>query len=138
MRDTARTLGALVVFLLFAVPPFCSAGASAQTSVPPKPGCENAKTQLEMNQCTAAAYQTSDQELNSVYASVKDKLDAALLEKLQIAQRAWIKYRDANCEAESALYDGGSIRPAIYSACMERVTRARIAELHAIYDTGTR
>ena len=133
MSVKRKALGSFtLLFLLIAT------NAFAQTSALPKQACENTKTQAEINQCAAAAYQAADQELNTVYTSVKGKLDADVREKLEIAQRAWIKYRDANCEAESALYDGGSIRPTIHSNCLERATRARIAELHAIYDTGTR
>lgn len=100
--------------------------------------CENAKTQSEMNQCSAAAYRAADKDLNAVYGSLKEKLDPDLFVKLQAAQRAWVAYRDANCEAESALYEGGSIQPMIRSSCLERATRSRIDELHVMYDTGAR
>jgi len=112
--------------------------SSAQTNTPAKPLCQDAKTQLEINECMAAAYKAADAELNSLYSSLQGKPGAPTSEKLRAAQRAWLKYRDANCDAEAELYEGGSIRPAIYSGCLERVTRARIAELHTIYDTGTR
>jgi uncharacterized protein YecT (DUF1311 family) len=85
-----------------------------------------------------SAFRAADTELNAFYASVKKKLEAADLARLETAQRAWIRYLDANCEAETALYAGGSIQPAVHSGCLERTTRARIAELHSVYDTGTR
>lgn len=91
-----------------------------------------------MNECLASANRDADGDLNAFYASVKDRLDLAAIAKLQEAQRAWIKYRDTNCEAEGGLYEGGSIQPAVRSGCLERATRARIAKLHFIYDTGTR
>jgi uncharacterized protein YecT (DUF1311 family) len=129
----SKTVGLFMGILLLMVQ-----YASAQTVAPAKPLCENAKTQLEINECMAAAYKAADAELNSLYVSLQGKPGAVTSEKLRAAQRAWIKYRDANCDAEAELYEGGSIRPAMYSGCLERVTRARIAELHAIYDTGTR
>jgi uncharacterized protein YecT (DUF1311 family) len=111
---------------------------SADTRSSSQPLCPEAKTQLEMNQCLAAAYDDADREMNRFYSEVRKKQDAAALANLQEAQRAWIKYRNANCEAEALLYDGGSIVPAIRSGCLERNTRARIDELHRVYDTGTR
>ena len=115
---------------------FFGQSAFGQASVPD--ACKDAKTQLEMNVCLADAYSNADRDLNAFYAPVKSKLHPAGIAKLQEAQRAWIRYRDLNCEAEAGLYEGGSIQPAVRSGCLERVTRARIAELHTIYDTGNR
>lgn len=91
-----------------------------------------------MNECLPSAYSDAERDLNALYTAVKSKLESGSIEKLQVAQRAWIRYRDSDCEAEAGLYEGGSIQPAVRSGCLERVTRARIAELHVIYDTGTR
>jgi uncharacterized protein YecT (DUF1311 family) len=100
--------------------------------------CGEANTQMEINQCLAAGYQRADKELNELYSNTVDKQDPADRDHLQEAQRAWIKYRDANCEAAAALYQGGSIQPSVRSECLRRNTRARVAELHQIYDTGNR
>ena len=115
---------------------FLGQSAFGQASVPD--ACKDAKTQLEMNVCLAGAYGDADRDLNAFYAAVKSKLHAAAVAKLQEVQRAWIRYRDLNCDAEAGLYKGGSIQPAVRSGCLERVTRERIAELHTIYDTGNR
>lgn len=123
----------VIVGLFFAMP----GRTVGQSSKARSQACENAKTQSEMNQCSADAYRASDKDLNALYASIKQKLDPDLFAKLQTAQRAWVSYRDADCEAESAQYEGGSIQPMIRSGCLERVTRTRIDELHVIYDTGT-
>jgi uncharacterized protein YecT (DUF1311 family) len=116
----------------------CGISTNARTQTPAKELCADAKTQLEINECFGAAYKAADKELNAFYKSLSAKFIDKDLENLKAAQRAWIQYRDANCEAETALYEGGSIQPAIRGACLERVTRARIAELHAVYDTGDR
>jgi uncharacterized protein YecT (DUF1311 family) len=130
MHSKTKILGLLGIFLVLAV-----RHTSAQANASSKPACENAMTQLEINQCMSAAYKAADTELNSLYASLQGKPGDAVSEKLRIAQRAWIKYRDANCEAEAELYAGGSVEPTVRAGCLERVTRARIAELHTIYDT---
>lgn len=132
-----RTLTTIVV-ILGALSFSMTDAAAPQSGKPAQQDCENAKTQAEMNQCSAAAYRAADKDLNALYASLKEKLDPDIFAKLQTAQRTWVNYRDANCEAESALYEGGSIQPTIRSSCLERATRARIEELHTIYDTGTR
>jgi uncharacterized protein YecT (DUF1311 family) len=112
--------------------------ALAGASQTPPPDCQNANTQTEMNQCAAEAFRRADRELNDTYSAIIKKLHAAPLSKLRVAQRAWIQYRDANCDAATALYEGGSIAPMTHSLCLERITKSRTRELHAIYDTGDR
>ena len=114
---------------------FSPGRAVAQSNAAGKTLCQDAKTQLDLNQCFARAWQKADAELNALYQSVKRKLDGPGLANLLEAQRTWIKYRDANCEGAAAQYEGGSIQPMIRSACLERVTRARVVEIHAVYDS---
>jgi uncharacterized protein YecT (DUF1311 family) len=45
--------------------------------------------------------------------------------KFQEAQSLWLKYRDANCDGESSIYEGGTIRPTVYYSCLASVTRER-------------
>jgi uncharacterized protein YecT (DUF1311 family) len=100
--------------------------------------CGEANTQMEINLCLAAAYQTADKELNELYSNIMKKQDPPDRDHLQAAQRAWIKYRDANCEAAAELYQGGSIQPSVRAECLRRNTRARADELRQIYDPGSR
>ncbi len=60
--------------------------------------CPNAQSQLEMNQCAGNAYKAADGELNQVYRKLVAMLDAEDKVQLKVAQTAWLKYRDANCE----------------------------------------
>ena len=50
-------------------------------------------------------------------------------QKLRRAQASWTQYRDATCESEASIYEGGSIRPAVYYSCMASVTRERAQRL---------
>jgi uncharacterized protein YecT (DUF1311 family) len=100
--------------------------------------CKDPTTQAEISQCAIAEYQRADKELNQPYSELKKTQDAAVFAKLQAAQRAWVGYRDANCDAEAALYEGGSIVPTIRADCLESLTRERIKELHRIYETESR
>jgi uncharacterized protein YecT (DUF1311 family) len=105
--------------------------------------CDQPVTQYEMNDCAAVMWQAADGELNASYKAAMSylkTLDADLpqdfrggAKALLAAQRAWIVYRDAACEAESAVHAGGSIRPLIMLTCMERLTRVRDADLRLIW-----
>ena len=100
--------------------------------------CEEAVTQLDLNDCTAEALAVADEELNLAYdaalgaarqydSSPEGQAEATL----RAAQRAWIAYRDAACEAEAALWDGGSAQPMIRSGCLEHLTVLRTEDLWA-------
>lgn len=101
--------------------------------------CANAVTQQDMNFCADQAWRLADQDLNLAYGiarSQMQQIDAALSEgdrgaelSLRTAQRAWITFRDAACDAEGFSSFGGSIRPMIVSLCLERLTRARTDDL---------
>ena len=58
--------------------------------------------------CFASALKKSDSQLNQTYLQVQGVVDGDELVKLEAAQRLWIQFRDANCEAEHELYAGGS------------------------------
>lgn len=86
-------------------------------------------TQFEMNQCAHRQYEAADAELNKAYNQLAGKLEADGKARLKEAELAWIKYRDTNCDYESSLYAGGTMRPMIESYCLERMTKARTLEL---------
>ncbi|MFK0735156.1 MAG: lysozyme inhibitor LprI family protein [Gloeotrichia echinulata HAB0833] len=65
-----------------------------------KLNCNNAQTQLEINQCALFSYQNADKKLNRVYQQFLPKLDKYRKQKLINAQQTWIKFRDASCEFE--------------------------------------
>ncbi|MGH6636322.1 MAG: lysozyme inhibitor LprI family protein [Gammaproteobacteria bacterium] len=59
------------------------------------------QTQLEMNTNACAEYKRADEKLNAVYQQVlrEHKDDPLLAAKLKEAQRAWLKFRDAELAA---------------------------------------
>ena len=111
--------------------------SSAQTV-----NCTTPTSQAEMTICAGRDYEAADAELNAAYkmarAAMKsydaelpaDRRDnpKALLE----AQRAWIPYRDAACEAEGFPFQGGTIRPMIIAECLARLTRQRTDDLRTL------
>ncbi len=94
-----------------------------------KKDCGQMATQLEMNQCAAENYGISDKELNQVYQTVMQSLDAGAKTQLTTAEERWIAFRDAECKFEANRFEGGSIAPLIQASCMEQITDNRIAEL---------
>lgn len=95
-------------------------------------------SQQGMNACAGDAYERADKALNTQWAAVMktygDDADAKAL--LLDGQRAWLKYRDAQCKIAAFDSHGGSIWPLMNSGCLAEMTRARTAELKALIDGG--
>ena len=122
--------------------------AFGQIPAPSSDPCRKATTQMELNECMDRRFHAAESELQALYnrfldqkekeqrvASGTEKTHAAeSLADLKAAQQAWITYRDLQCRAESGLNAGGSIRPMMFSACLESLTRDRIKQLHDTYD----
>lgn len=68
----------------------------------------NSYAQNQMPQPTATNYQTVDRKLNQIYQKTIGTLAASRQSQLNIAQRAWIVFRDANSKFESSLSNGNS------------------------------
>ena len=128
MRDSASYLF-LVLAHLLAIPQCRAQHMNAADSPCNKPG-----TTVDDANCFSAAYKQSDIALNAEYLRVQTVLSSSELEKLKIAQRIWIQYRDANCNAEYELYRGGSAGPTVKLACLEAVTRHRTEELKQMFE----
>lgn len=109
-----------------------SAVSHSQEKRVSRPPCGEHGTQAEANACARREYQKADSEMVAVYhrlmielASYGDKHQ----QRLRRAQASWFQYRDVNCENEAAIYEGGSIRPAVYYSCLASVTQERAKRL---------
>lgn len=97
--------------------------------------CSNPQTQLDMNLCAGQDYETADAELNAVWGELRQaRGDNPSWDAILEAQRLWIPFRDAHCEAEAAPYEGGSIQPLIHLSCLAAITNQRIAQLRDLMD----
>ena len=125
-----RHLGlALLVVLAGAAP------AAAEDEI----DCENAMAQQEMNICAYRDFEAADAELNTVWKDARKaakEMDSDLSDDLKgadkallAAQRAWIGYRDAECELDGFQARGGTMEPQLVSSCKAGMTRARTKEL---------
>jgi uncharacterized protein YecT (DUF1311 family) len=115
---------AIVLFLIFPGTTF-SGTLFAQ--------CENAGTTAATTNCIAHEYEKADAELNRIYKLAFKGLNPKEADNLKKAQRAWVIYRDAQCDAEYAKWDGGSGGPAAHLGCLYRLTQLRTRELHKTY-----
>jgi uncharacterized protein YecT (DUF1311 family) len=132
----------LFVFSSFVAAVLMCGSAFAQDD--PEVDCNNAQTQTDMNICSQRAYDTADKALNVQYKKTRAAmvaadadLDANLkgAEKALVkAQRAWVDYRDGQCEAEGFQARGGSMEPMLVSGCKAALTEARTKELKALAD----
>ncbi|MCY1237257.1 Lysozyme inhibitor LprI [compost metagenome] len=109
--------------------------------------CADAMTQADMNICSHRDYEAADTELNTVYKQTvvamraKDKelgdISADYVgaeEALKKAQRAWIGYRDGQCELAGFEARGGSMEPMLVSGCLAQLTTTRTEELKALLE----
>lgn len=97
--------------------------------------CDGAETQIDLNECSYVAWEQADVELNEAYAAamgVAEGHGGSAGEALRDAQRAWIAFRDADCAAEAAFWEGGSAQPMILYGCLETITLQRTDDLWAI------
>ena len=88
---------------------------------------------VELIDCLSKAKDSSDAKLNSVYQSIRKQLVGSDLDHLTETERLWVKYRDANCSAERALYNAGTAANPAYLTCFEAMTRSRTKEVEITY-----
>ncbi len=97
--------------------------------------CISPQQQSLMNACAYRDYEKADAALNAAWGPAKEFADAIGKGKtLLTAQRAWLAYRDAACEAHASPYEGGSIQPLMRATCLSEITAQRtqmLLEFHA-------
>jgi uncharacterized protein YecT (DUF1311 family) len=108
--------------------------------------CQNAMTTYELNACADKDFTAADKALNAAYAAALKTIpemataeapyDAKSWEAtLRKSQRAWIAFRDAECQGHVALFwGGGTGATADIIGCMEEKTKARTKELIDRYE----
>ncbi|ENW50466.1 lysozyme inhibitor LprI family protein [Acinetobacter baumannii] len=91
--------------------------------------CSNLPNQTALNNCSANALNSANQKINIAYANYMKELSPT--EKLQLkeAQRAWIQYKEKDCQFQSSPVLKGSLYPFVHNACLVEKTETRIKEL---------
>ena len=122
----------LILSALMIVSSFAAFKISAQERAK-KDICDKANETgitVDLVECSLKKLAEADAELNKTYRQLVAKLgDKKWESKLRLAQQAWIKYRDANCDYESDFSGGGSAATFEYNFCLADMTVARTKEL---------
>lgn len=83
-----------------------------------------------MNACAYDEFDRADAALNAAYKkAMAAAREMGFADKLRDAQRLWIPYRDAACEAESMIFEGGRMQPLIRYTCLAELTNERAKHL---------
>ena len=104
--------------------------------------CSDVQTQADLNGCVYQQWQAADATLNAVYADAlarmqqfdADSSPGRTIEetRLRRAQRAWVAFRDANCEMIAVSARGGTGHDSVINHCLVRMTEERTAELQTL------
>jgi uncharacterized protein YecT (DUF1311 family) len=83
---------------------------------------------LEMHECIGKELELQDARLNRAYRVLRSEVSQERRRQLTGVQRAWLQYRDANCDfyADPA---GGTAASLSAHACVLRMTAERAVEL---------
>ena len=107
------------------------------------PACYDGPTQGDLNDCAAQEFKIADAALNRQWAINGAAMKAAdrdypandgglsYFDALLASQRAWLRYRDAQCVTEAYDARGGSMEPMLYSQCLAKLTQQRTTQLRA-------
>ncbi|MBS0276429.1 MAG: DUF1311 domain-containing protein [Proteobacteria bacterium] len=91
--------------------------------------CNNVQTQAEMNICAGHELEQANATINNLYKETMAKYDAEGQAMLRKSERAWIAFRNAECDFRTSGSKGGSIWPLVHAQCLTELTRARIKQL---------
>ena len=84
-----------------------------------------------------AAYETTDQRLNELYQKILNDLNGQQETLFRQAGRAWVDYKQAQCEAATKRYEGGSMQPLVRYSCLDQITESRIETLRCTHDSSS-
>ena len=115
-----------VLFTIVAAAALVGAAAFAFAGDQGNPG-ECTGSTPEMVDCLMAQHAHWDKQLTIAYQQAMKDAVPAQKEKLREAERAWIKYRDANCDYYAS--GEGTIARIDAAECMRDMTEARAKEL---------
>lgn len=93
--------------------------------------CDTATSQSQINDCAALELRQADSELNEAYAELKARYAkfGKVQGKLVEAQRAWLKYRDAECALTVFPNIGTTAEAMVRSQCLANLTRQRLTDI---------
>lgn len=91
--------------------------------------CTDMTSTYEVRICLSNELDKEDANLNKQYKLCMNKLDKISQSKLKAAQKAWISFRDAECEYQADEMRGGTYETVIALGCHVSETKERAEEL---------
>ena len=88
----------------------------------------------EMNEATTELSEAWENELNTVYSLLMEKLPKAEKNKLEKEQKAWLKSRNIKAKEAAKEAEGGTMEPLLFDASIKDLNEKRAIELAKRYD----
>ena len=102
-----------------------------------EPVCHNDGSGRDSAVCAYAELTKADAQLNDAYQKALDLLGSADQTDVKVAlvaaQRAWVKFRDADCHVQDRIFQNGTMRAALVEACLKDRTEQRTKELKEVW-----
>lgn len=92
----------------------------------------NSMAQQDANMITAEWYQMWDDELNSLWDRLMERVEGTRRENVLIDQRNWVKEKEEKVAAAGKEAEGGSLQPQLENGAAMRLTRLRAYHLAAL------
>jgi uncharacterized protein YecT (DUF1311 family) len=89
---------------------------------------DKAQTTVDLVDCQTQEMKVQDRDLNAVYKKAMAALPADQQAKLRLAQRAWLDFRQRDCDVFYGR-ETGTIAAIEAGSCMVRHTARRVADL---------
>lgn len=91
--------------------------------------CDKLLNEDALIACLNGELAAADKELNRTYSKFRESIGDSDRDALKVAETAWIKSRDSDCEFEGGSVSGGSAYQAIYVSCAIGRTKLRTKQL---------
>jgi uncharacterized protein YecT (DUF1311 family) len=93
--------------------------------------CDDPQKPADIDYCATYAFTKADGALNDVYGKLKTAYQTYPKSKaaLVASQRAWVIFRDAECDQDKMAIDGGSVERQLLLQCKAQLTDLRTEQL---------
>ena len=130
----------VIIMVLFGVSAFSSNSYETDLVGRMKVLEEKVQTKLDsgvtadMREATTELSETWENELNTVYSLLMEKLPKAEKVKLENEQKKWLKNRNIKAKKDAKEAEGGTMEPLLFTSSIKDLNEARAIELAKRYD----
>ena len=130
----------VIIMVLFGVSAFSSNSYETDLVGRMKVLEEKVQTKLDsgvtadMSNATTELSEAWENELNTVYSLLMEKLPKKDKIKLENEQKKWLKNRDIKAKKDAKEAEGGTMEPLLFTSSIKDLNEARAIELAKRYD----